>query len=72
MAKYTKEFWNEYNKNRSRSSQYTLDFIKDMRNNPTLKHRKMNEYNLYYMVTGYVCYDKADLRRMQTRDNIVM
>ena len=72
MDKYTKEFWNEYNKNRSRASEYTKQYLKEMRENATLKHRKINEYNLHYMITGFVCYDKADKRRMQTRDNIVM
>ena len=72
MANYTKEFWNEYNKKRSRASEYTKQYIKDMRGNATLKHRKINSYNLYYMITGFVCYEKADKRRMQTRDNIVM
>jgi len=43
-----------------------------MENNPTLKHRKINKYNMYYMVTGFVCHDKSDMRRMATRDNIVM
>jgi len=71
MANYTKEFWNEYNKNRRRESQYTKDFVRDMKNNPTLKHRKNIEFDLYYMVTGFVCYDKADMRRMQSRDNII-
>jgi Tfp pilus assembly protein PilV len=71
MANYTKEFWNEYNKNRSRASQYTKDFIKEMKTNPTLKHRKNIEFDLYYMVTGFVCYDKADMRRMASRDNII-
>jgi len=71
MANYTKEFWNEYNKNRSRASQYTKDFVRDMKNNPTLKHRKNIEFDLYYMVTGFVCYDKADMRRMQSRLNII-
>ncbi len=46
MANYTKEFWNEYNKNRSRASQYTKDFIKEMKTNPTLKHRKNIEFDL--------------------------
>jgi len=43
-----------------------------MRNNATLKHRKINEYNMYYMITGFVCHDKSDMRRMASRDNIVM
>jgi len=58
--------------NRRKASEYTKKFLKDMRNNATLKHRKINEYNLYYMVTGFVCHDSADMRRMATRDNIVM
>ena len=43
-----------------------------MRNNGTLRSRKINEYNMHYMITGFVCHDKADMRRLQTRDNIVM
>lgn len=58
--------------NRRKASEYTKKFIKDMRNNATLKHRKINEYNMYYMVTGFVCHDSADMRRMASRDNIVM
>ena len=58
--------------NRRKASEYTKKFLKDMRNNATLKHRKINEYNMYYMVTGFVCHDSADMRRMATRDNIVM
>ena len=72
MDKYTKEFWNEHNKNKSRSSEYTKNFLKHMRNNGTLRSRKINEYNMHYMITGFVCHDKADMRRLQTRDNIVM
>ncbi len=72
MANYTEEFWNEYNKNRSRASEYTKNFLKQMRNNGTLRSRKINEYNMHYMITGFVCHDKADMRRLQTRDNIVM
>jgi Cu/Ag efflux protein CusF len=58
--------------NRRKASEYTKKFLKDMRNNATLKHRKINEYNMYYMVTGFVCHDKSDMRRMASRDNIVM
>ena len=72
MDKYTKEFWNEHNKNKSRSSEYTKNILKQMRNNGTLRSRKINEYNMHYMITGFVCHDKADMRRLQTRDNIVM
>jgi hypothetical protein len=72
MANYTEEFWNEYNKNRSRASEYTKNFLKDMNNNGTLRSRKINEYNMHYMITGFVCHDKADMRRMQTRNNIVL
>ena len=72
MDKYTKEFWNEHNKNKSRSSEYTKNFLKQMRNNGTLRSRKINEFNMHYMITGFVCHDKADMRRLQTRDNIVM
>jgi len=43
-----------------------------MENNRTLKHRKINKYNMYYMVTGFVCHDSADMRRLATRNNIVM
>ncbi len=72
MANYTKEFWIEYNKTRSTASAGIKEYLKTMRENATLKHRKINYYNLYYMHTGFVCYEKADKRRMQTRDNIVM
>lgn len=58
--------------NRRKASKYTKKFLKDMRNNATLKHRKINEYNMYYMITGFVCHDKSDMRRMASRDNIVM
>ena len=58
--------------NRRKASEYTKKFLKNMRNNPTLKHRKINEYNMYYMITGFVCHDKSDMRRMASRDNIVM
>ena len=58
--------------NKRKASEYTKKFLKDMRNNATLKHRKINEYNMYYMITGFVCHDKSDMRRMASRDNIVM
>ena len=58
--------------NRRKASEYTKKLIKEMENNPTLKHRKINKYNMHYMVTGFVCHDKADMRRMATRDNIVL
>ena len=45
--------------NRRKASEYTKKFIKEMENNPTLKHRKINKYNMHYMVTGFVCHDKA-------------
>lgn len=60
------------NKNRRKASEYTKKYIKDMRNNATLKHRKINEYNMYYMITGFVCYDKADMRRMASRNNMII
>tara|TARA_Y200000002_G_scaffold340424_1_gene310969 strand:- start:9822 stop:10010 length:189 start_codon:yes stop_codon:yes gene_type:complete len=60
------------NKNRRTASEYTKKYIKDMRNNATLKHRKINEYNMYYMITGFVCYDKADMRRMASRNNMII
>ena len=58
--------------NRRKASEYTKNFIKKMENNPTLKHRKINKYNMHYMITGFVCHDKADMRRMATRNNIIM
>lgn len=60
------------NKNRRTASEYTKNYIKDMRNNATLKHRKINEYNMYYMITGFVCHDKADMRRMASRNNMII
>lgn len=57
---------------RRKASEYTKKFIKEMENNPTLKHRKINKYNMHYMITGFVCHDKADMRRMATRNNIIM
>ena len=68
MDNYTKEYWIEYSKNRAKTSQGTKDFIKSMMNNPTLLHRKKVEYDNYFMVTGFVCYDMADKRRMGNRD----
>ena len=58
--------------NKRKASKYTKKFIKDMENNRTLKHREINKYNMYYMVTGFVCHDSADMRRLATRNNIVM
>lgn len=58
--------------NRRKASEYTKNFIKKMENNPTLKHRNINKYNMHYMITGFVCHDKADMRRMATRNNIIL
>ncbi len=68
MAKYTKEFWIEYNKKRKGASEETKQFIKEMFENKTLQRRSSN-WNNFYMVTGMVLNDKDDLRRLQNYDN---
>jgi len=67
MANYTKELWNDYNKNRKGASKETIKFVRGMFNNPTLKNRRNIKWCNYYMVTGYVTHDKDDFRRMATR-----
>jgi len=67
MANYTKEFWNEYRKNRKGASKDTVQFIKDMFNNPTLKTRKNVSWDNYYMITGYLTQDGDDFRRLRSR-----
>ena len=69
MANYTKEFWIEYNKKRSGANKQTVQFIKDMFNNPTLKNRRMVTWDNYYMLTGYLTQDGDDFRRLQSRIN---
>ena len=68
MDNYSKEYWIEYSKNRGETGKGTKDFIKSMKDNPTLRHRKNVEYDNYFMVTGFVCYDMADKRRNGKRD----
>lgn len=68
MAKYTKEFWIEYNKKRSGASEETKQFIKEMFENRTHKCRRI-KWNNFYMITGMVLNDKDDLRRLQNHDN---
>jgi len=69
MTNYTKEFWKDYDKNRSYASESTKKFIKKMKVNPTLKLRKNVEWDGYYMITGFLTNDKDDKRRMQSRLN---
>tara|TARA_S200002703_G_scaffold36720_2_gene31822 strand:+ start:69 stop:281 length:213 start_codon:yes stop_codon:yes gene_type:complete len=68
MSNYTKEFWKEYDKKRSRANKGTHKFIEEMFNNPTQKSRGI-DWDNYYMVTGFIRHDKDDFRRLNNLGN---